>query len=424
MNDEEGENEMLDKIGIPKSLSWGFLGILLFMMGDGLEAGWMSPFLVENGLTIQQSATIFTVYGISITIASWFSGVCLEIYGPKKSMFMGLLFYVIGTAIFITFGFQTMNYPVMLIAYFIKGFGYPLFTYSFLTWVIYRSPKSKLSTAIGWFWFAFCTGMMVLGAWYSSVAIKYFGYVNTLWTSIFWVCLGAFFALVLNKDKFEKKPIINKKAQVQELLKGITILKENPRVTAGGVVRVINTLGTYGFPVFLPMHMAQHGIGTTVWLQLWGTIFMGNIFFNIVWGIVGDKIGWKKTVIWFGGVGCAVFSLLLFYVPVITNGNLVITSVIGFIWGICLAAFVPISAIVPSVAGEDKGPAMSVLNLAAGLSTFVAPAIAGIFIGPLGAEGVVWIFAVLYIFSAIITKFIHVPEQEGIRENKTSAKVG
>ena len=415
---------MLDKIGIPKSLSWGFLGILLFMMGDGLEAGWMSPFLVENGLTIQQSATIFTVYGISITIASWFSGVCLEIYGPKKSMFMGLLFYVIGTAIFITFGFQTMNYPVMLIAYFIKGFGYPLFTYSFLTWVIYRSPKSKLSTAIGWFWFAFCTGMMVLGAWYSSVAIKYFGYVNTLWTSIFWVCLGAFFALVLNKDKFEKKPIINKKAQVQELLKGITILKENPRVTAGGVVRVINTLGTYGFPVFLPMHMAQHGIGTTVWLQLWGTIFMGNIFFNIVWGIVGDKIGWKKTVIWFGGVGCAVFSLLLFYVPVITNGNLVITSVIGFIWGICLAAFVPISAIVPSVAGEDKGPAMSVLNLAAGLSTFVAPAIAGIFIGPLGAEGVVWIFAVLYIFSAIITKFIHVPEQEGIRENKTSAKVG
>ncbi|KAA9028568.1 MFS transporter [Niallia endozanthoxylica] len=411
---------MLDKIGIPKSLSWGFLGILIFMMGDGLEAGWISPFLVENGLTIQQSATIFTVYGISITIASWFSGVCLEIYGPKKSMFAGVLFYVIGTAAFIVFGFQTMNYPVMLLSYFIKGFGYPLFTYSFLTWVIYRTPSNKLSTAIGWFWFAFCTGMMVLGAWYSSVAIKYLGYVNTLWTSIFFVCLGAFFALVLNKDKFKKKPITNKKEQVQELVKGITILKENPRVAAGGVVRVINTIGTYGFPVFLPMHMAQHGIGTTVWLQLWGTIFMGNIFFNIVWGIVGDKIGWKKTVIWFGGIGCAVFSLLLFYVPVITNGNLAITSVVGFIWGICLAAFVPISAIVPSVAGEDKGPAMSVLNLAAGLSTFVAPALAGIFIGPLGAEGVVWIFAVLYIISAIITKFIRVPEQEELRNEKVS----
>jgi polyol permease family len=411
---------MLDRIGIPKSLSWGFLGILLFMMGDGLELGWLSPFLIENGLTVQQSATIFTVYGVSITIASWLSGICIEVYGPKKSMFMGLLFYVIGTAAFILFGFQTMNYSVMLISYFIKGFGYPLFAYSFLTWVIYRAPQKKLSTAIGWFWFAYCTGMMVIGAWYSSYAIKYLGHVNTLWTSIFWVCLGTFFALVLNKDKFDKKPITDKKEQLQELLKGITILKENPRVAAGGVVRVINTLGTYGFPVFLPLHMAEHGIETTTWLQLWGTIFLGNIFFNIVWGVVGDKIGWKTTVIWFGGIGCAVFSLLLFYIPIITNGNLAITSVVGFIWGICLAAFVPISAIVPSVAGEDKGPAMSILNLAAGLSTFVAPAIAGIFIGPLGAEGVVWIFSILYIISAIITKFIRVPEQEGVRQEIAS----
>ena len=232
-----------------------------------------------------------------------------------------------------------------------------------------------------------------------------------------------FFALVLNKDKFEKKPITSKKDQVQELLKGITILKSNPRVAAGGVVRVINTIGTYGFPVFLPMHMAAHGIETTVWLQLWGTIFMGNIFFNIIWGVVGDKIGWKKTVIWFGGVGCAVFSLLLYYTPVITNGNLVLTSIVGFIWGACLAAFVPISAIVPSVAGKDKGPAMSILNLAAGLSTFVAPAIAGAFIGPLGAEGVVWIFAILYIISAIITKFIRVPEQEGMRKLRLPYKL-
>lgn len=35
---------MLDKIGIPKRLAWGFLGVVLFMMGDGLEQGWLSPF--------------------------------------------------------------------------------------------------------------------------------------------------------------------------------------------------------------------------------------------------------------------------------------------------------------------------------------------------------------------------------------------
>lgn len=28
---------MLDKIGIPKRLAWGFLGVVLFMMGDTLN---------------------------------------------------------------------------------------------------------------------------------------------------------------------------------------------------------------------------------------------------------------------------------------------------------------------------------------------------------------------------------------------------
>jgi polyol permease family len=420
MIEMNGEIAMLDKIGIPKSLSWGFLGVMLFMMGDGLEAGWLSPFLIESGLTIQQSAAIFTVYGISIALSSWFSGVCLDVFGPKRTMSMGLLFYVIGTAGFISFGFETMNYPIMLLTYFIKGFGYPLFVYSFLTWVIYRTPQKKLSSAVGWFWFAYCAGMMVLGAWYSSYAIQYLGYVNTLWTSIFWVCIGTFFALVLNKDKFEKKQINSTKEKVQELLKGITILKSNPRVAAGGVVRIINSLGAYGFPVFLPMHMAEHGIETTVWLQLWGTIFIGNIIFNLVFGVVGDKFGWKNTIIWFGGVGCAVFTLLLYYTPVLTNGNLIVTSIVGFIWGAMLAAYVPIGALVPSVAGEDKGAAMSILNFAAGLSTFVAPAIAMIFIGSIGAEGVVWIFAVLYLASSVITKFIRVPEEEEMRKEKAS----
>ncbi|WP_395096822.1 MULTISPECIES: hypothetical protein [Bacillus] len=39
---------MLNKIGIPKQLFWGFLGVVLFMMGDGLEQGWLSPFLNEG----------------------------------------------------------------------------------------------------------------------------------------------------------------------------------------------------------------------------------------------------------------------------------------------------------------------------------------------------------------------------------------
>lgn len=220
----------------------------------------------------------------------------------------------------------------------------------------------------------------------------------------------------MNKDRFEKKKA-SKQETVHELLKGVTILVSNPRVLTGGIVRIINSIGTYGFPVFLPMHMAQHGISTNVWLQIWGTIFLGNIVFNFIFGVIGDTFGWKNTVMWFGGVGCSIFTVLLYYAPVFSHGSLLLVSIIGFFWGGLLAGFVPIGAIVPTVAGQDKGAAMSVLNLAAGLSAFVGPALAWAFIGPVGAQGVVWIFAALYFASALLTKWIHVPEEKAAKQN-------
>ncbi|GAA3318657.1 hypothetical protein GCM10020331_022350 [Ectobacillus funiculus] len=48
-------------------------------------------------------------------------------------------------------------------------------------------------------------------------------------------------------------------------------------------------------------------------------------------------------------------------------------------FGACLAGYVPLSALVPSLAPENKGAAMSILSLGAGLSTFVGPAIVGVF---------------------------------------------
>src|SRR5438128_1667016 len=81
------------------------------------------------------------------------------------------------------------------------------------------------------------------------------------------------------------------------------------------------------------------------------------------------------------------------------------------LYGATLAAYVPLSALMPSMAPEHKGAAMSALNLGAGASTFVGPAIVGIFIGSLGVVGVMWIYASLYLFSAILTlAFVRAPE--------------
>lgn len=132
---------LTNKMGVPPSLLSGYIGILLFMMGDGMEQGWLSPYLIERGMSVQQNAALFTGYGITITIASWFSGVMAESFTPKKTMLTGLLVYLAGTAGFIGIGLDTLDFPVMLVTYALRGFGYPLFAYSFLVWVSYVTPR-------------------------------------------------------------------------------------------------------------------------------------------------------------------------------------------------------------------------------------------------------------------------------------------
>ena len=400
---------IFDKIGLPRPLAWAYLGILIFMMGDGIEQGWLSPYLIGRGLSLEQSAGLFTMYGVTIAISAWFSGVLAEAYGVKRTMFAGLVLYLLGTCGFVGLSLPGLHYPLMLVTYALRGFGYPLFAYSFLVWIAYAAPKDGLGKAVGWFWFVFTGGLNVLGAYYSSWAIERIGNINTLWTSVFWALLGAFFALVMNKSQKRLAVAGGTREKMKELLKGITIMKEEPKVLLGGIVRVINTTAQFAFPVFLPMYMADYGFTTTEWLRIWGTIFTANIVFNLIFGFVGDKVGWRNTIIWFGGVGCGITTLRFYYSPQFSAGNFWVVMAAGVLWGALLAGYVPLSALMPSLVKKDKGAAVSVLNLGAGLPVFVGPAIVGVFYRLVGGEGVVWILAGLYLFGAFLTKFITLP---------------
>ncbi|WP_299090899.1 MFS transporter [uncultured Metabacillus sp.] len=406
-------NTILNKMGLPSNLVWGYLGVLVFMMGDGLEIAWLSPWLIENGFSVQQNSLLFAVYGVTITLSSWFSGVLVESFGPKRTMWLGVLMYILGTTGFIGLGVAAdLHYGMMLVFYSVRGLGYPLFAYSFLVWIAYRAPQEKLGTAVGWFWFVFTGGLNVLGAYYSTWAIKHLGHVNTLWSSIIVVLIGAVLALFVNRDKLERKSKQGAQGKAKELLKGLTIVKEEPKVLLGGIVRTINTTAQFAFPVFLPTYLEDYGVPTTTWLGIWGTIFIGNILFNLLFGIIGDKLGWQNTIMWFGGVGCGITTLALYYAPQWFSGNIWVVGFIGFLWGALLAGYVPLSALVPSLVKENKGAAMSILNLGAGFPVFLGPAIVGVFIGEIGPQGVVWILAILYFVSALLTKFISVPEQK------------
>lgn len=406
--------DIFDKVGLPKHLAWAYLGVLVFMMGDGIEQGWLSPYLIGRGLNIEQSAFLFTIYGITISISAWFSGVLAEAYGIKKTMTMGLILYLAGTVGFVSFSLPGLEYTAMLFTYALRGFGYPLFAYSFLVWITYSTSRNRLGRAVGWFWFVFTGGLNVLGAYFSSWAIDRFGYLNTLWTSVFWALLGAFFTLIMNRTKQQMVKKSNVSEKLNELLKGITIMKKEPKVLLGGIVRVINTTAQFAFPVFLPLYMYEYGFSTTQWLQIWGTIFTANIIFNLIFGFVGDRIGWRSTVMWFGGVGCGISTLIFYYSPQFSAGNFWIVMIAGILWGVLLAGYVPLSALVPSLVKADKGAAVSVLNLGAGLPVFVGPAIVGLFFHHVGSEGVIWILAGLYFTGAFLTRFIRLPEEKAI----------
>lgn len=403
-------NTFFAKVGLPQKIIWGYIGVLIFMMGDGLEIGWLSPWLVEQGFSVQQTSLLFVAYGITVAIAAWFSGVLTEMLGAKKTMLFGFLLYVLGTIGFIGLGISSMNLSIMVPMYALRGFGYPLFAFSFLVWISYRADQKRLGSAVGWFWFVFTGGLNVLGAYYSVWAIQQLGHVTTLWSSLLWVTIGAIIALMINKDTLPANKASSAE-KMKELVKGITIMKDEPKVLLGGIVRVINTTAQFALPVFLPMYLASHGIPTSQWLGIWGTIFTSNIIFNLVFGMVGDKIGWRQTIMWFGGIGCGITTLGLVYIPLWTEGNIFLVGLIGIIWGACLAAYVPLSALVPSLVDKDKGAALAVLNLGAGLPVFVGPAIVGIFIGVVGDFGVIWILASLYFLSTVLTYFIKLPKE-------------
>lgn len=398
----------LDKIGIPSHLMWGYIGIIVFMIGDGLEHGWLSPYLVEQGLTMKQSGLLFTIYGITVSISAWFSGVLVQMWGPRRAMTFGLVAFIIGSIGFIGWGIPSMNYAVILFCYALRGFGYPLFAYSFLVWVSYRTPQQMLSKAVGWYWFVFQLGLSVIGAFYSSFMVPKIGEIATLWSALIFVVAGGIFSIIVNKDKFEVQEVSGNKGK--ELLKGITIAFENPRVGIGGVVKIINSAAQFGFVVFLPTYMTKFDFTLSEWLQIWGTLFFVNMVFNIIFGIVGDKIGWVNTIKWFGGVGSGIVTLALYYVPQLVGHNYWVMMIVACCYGATLAGYVPLTALVPSLAPNDKGAAMSVLNLGSGLAAFVGPLVVTVFIGTLGVGGVMWIFAGLYFVGAFLTNFLTLPE--------------
>lgn len=400
-------------LGLPMVLIWGYIAVAIFMTGDGFEQAFLSKYIVGLGYSDSQASRVIAIYGLIVALASWMSGVLVEVFSPRRLMTLAFIIWIIFHVGFLTLGLAQQNYAMMIIMYGIRGFAYPMYIYSFVVWITYSSPRHKLASAMGWFWAMYSIGIGVLGSYLPSFTIPLIGEMGTLWLSIIFILIGGLIAMFLVKDEkgtdIEAKNM-TKKEIFKELGKGITILG-NKQIAIACVVRIINQLSLFGLIVFMPrVFTEQFDFTTSEWLRVWGLMYIVTIFTNLFWGIVGDKIGWVRQVRWFGCIGMALSTLAFYYLPAWSGPNILVTTFIAIIFGFSVAAFVPMSAIFPTLVPEHKGAAVSIHNLSAGLSNFCGPAIATITLAIATPIVTIWTYAIIYIIGFILTFFMKVPQ--------------
>ena len=409
-----------EKLGMHPQLAIGYLGLLLFMIGDGVESGFLSPYMLDLHFSQNKIALVFTLYGVAAALASWLSGVLSDLMGPRRVMWAGFLLWLVLEIPFLTLGLARHNYPIILLCYTIRGLGYPLFAFSFLVWVTTITPHRYLATSVGWFWFARTGGLPTLGSLFASYSVTRNGPLATLWYSVAFVALGGLIALLGIREPRGRTALrTGNEHPFRVLFSGISIVWKVPKVGLGGIVAVITTTSEFGFLLFLPIFYI-HTVGFTLpqWLQILTVMFATNIFFNLFWGWVGDKIGWRTVITVVGACGCAAAALGLYYVPHVFGANYTLVMLAGMAYGATLAGFVPLGAIMSTLAPQSRGAALSVFNLGSGISIWLGPAIAGIFLPHIGVGGVIWIFAMMYLVAAVVALFLGTPQPDSAAGTK------
>ena len=274
-------------------------------------------------------------------------------------------------------------------------------------------------SAAGWFWFAFTGGLPTLGAAVAAVSLGIVGDYNTLVLSLVVVAIGGAIGCFAVREPHGLRPIVDEDnpdavedpTSYRRLFEGIDILWRDPRTALGGFVRVVNTSPQYGFFAMFPFAFgaaaSQGGFLSAAQVAALATVvYAANIGANLFFGVFGDRFGWRRTVTWFGCVGCAV-SVPLWYFASMASGSFLLSIVLGMIYGVLLAGFVPLSALMPSMVDPaDKGSALAVLNFGAGAAAFVGPALVTLLNPFVGPAGVVITYSALYVVCAFLSTFI------------------
>lgn len=404
----------------PRILIPGLISIAVFMTGDGFELTFLSKYLVSQGLAATQASSIITAYGLMAALAGWASGVMAETFGVRRIMLIGAGLWISVHLLFLLVAIPSGSYSLILVTYAVRGLAYPLFIYSFVVYITQKIPAATRASAMGWFWTAYSVGIGCLGSWIPARTVPVFGEYRTLWFSLAWTVSGALICLLLVAKGEPRRSSKGLRDTLVELSAGVSILGRNRQVVLTAVVRVICNLSLYGFPVIMPLYLTDRRYGDgwftmSQWMTIWGIQFAVTVFGNLFWGWIGDRFGWMRQMRWYGCWFCAAATLGFYYVPRLFGANIFALAVAAVLLGMGVTAFVPMGAVFPALAPKEQGAAISINNLASGLTTFAGPGLVTLIMPFSGIGGVCWAYAALYLTGSLITIWIR-PSQPGFDE--------
>lgn len=421
---------LLIQLGIPPALAWGYIAVLLFMIGDGVESNYLAPYLSHNGFTLDIAATVIAFYGVTVTLGSWLAGSLSTLFGPRRVMVLGGIIWIVFEILFLAFALPGKSVMGIALTYGLRGIAYPMFAYAFLVWIQSAAPAEMRGSATGWFWLAFTGGLPTLGSLIAIFSIQLIGEYATFWLSLGLVALGLIVMMVALKERSGYRSLQDEQQRSQgtwrTLMGGIDILWREPRIAAAAAVRIINTTPYFGFFIFLPGFFTDRiGFSQTEYLSLITIMGLVGMSFNPIVGKLSDRIGWRKVLTVFGGLGSCISMLLMYFVPQWSDGSYILSVVFACLYGITLCGYVPAAALFSSLCEpKDKGNAMAIYCFAAGLSTFFGPALYGGLNALFGTEGVIWCYALLYLISAIISWcFLLSPLDPGEQNNPAAKRL-
>ncbi|KQB86744.1 RbtT/DalT/CsbX family MFS transporter [Corynebacterium lowii] len=405
---------LIERLGIPRPLIWGFVGLTIFMIGDGVETNILERFLHdEHGFSVSRAATLVTVYGVAVAIAAFFAAALSDLWGPRKVMIFGAIIWVVFQLGFLTLALTTNNTFLIFLFYGLRGFGYPLFAYAFLVWITATAPATQLASGVGWFYVAFSAGLPTLGALTATISMSQFhlSAYQTLWVSLVLVIVGSIVVFVGVKEQRGRAPLVENASDVgATLARGFRLLGRDRRARFVAYIRTINSMPTYAMAVFFPAYFQDNLDWPRSWfLILTAVIYAVNLPFNPFYGRVGDRFGWWQTMIWAGPVSCFITLGLVYFTPQLALGAGLsdhtafgLTLGAGALFGIALAGYVPLSPIAHALDPEHPGAAMSAYNLGIGGAVAMGPLLVAVLHPFIGATGLILVLMGLFVLAGFM----------------------